>query len=134
MPAYNFQPQFADAVQSGEKRQTIRAIGKRRHATPGQPIQLYTGMMHKTCRKLIKPDPVCTAVQRVRIEKFPAKNKHDCDFFQMYLDGEVMFKHEVRDLAINDGFDSPEAFFQFFDQTYFKKNGDWPFNGLLIRW
>ena len=133
MPAYNFQQQFADAVQSGEKRQTIRAIGKRRHATPGQPIQLYTGMMHKTCRKLIKPDPVCTAVQRIRIEKFAGKNG-EADYFAMYLDGEVMFKHEVRDLAINDGFDSPEAFFQFFDQTYFKKNGDWPFSGLLIRW
>lgn len=133
MPAYNFQSRFADAVQFGSKRQTIRALGKRRHATPGQPIQLYTGMMHKTCRKLITPDPVCTAVQRVRIEKFPAKSKHDRDFFQLYLDGEVMFKHEVREMAFQDGFDSPEDFFQFFDQTYFKKN-DMPFEGVLIRW
>ena len=129
MPAYNFQSRFADAVQHGEKRQTIRAIGKRRHAIPGQPIQLYTGMMHKTCQKLITPDPICTDVQRVRIEKFPAKSKHDCDFFQMYLDGKAMFRHEVRELAVKDGFNSPEDFFQFFDKTH-----GMPFEGVLIRW
>ena len=128
MPAYNFQSRFADAVQFGEKRQTIRAIGKRRHATPGQPIQLYTGMRHKTCRKLIDPDPVCTAVHRVRIEKFAGK-KGEAPFFQMYLDGEALFKHEVRELAEKDGFISPEDFFQFFDKTH-----DMPFEGVLIRW
>ena len=129
MPAYNFKPQFADAVQFGSKRQTIRALGKRRHARPGQPIQLYTGMMHKTCRKLIDPDPICTDVQRIRIEKFPAKNKHDCDFFQMYLDGKAMFRHEVHELAVKDGFNSTEDFFQFFDKTH-----GMPFEGVLIRW
>lgn len=112
MPAYNFKPRFADAVQHGEKRQTIRAIGKRRHARPGQPIQLYTGMMHKTCRKLITPDPICTEVHLVRIEKFPAKSKNDCDFYQMYLDGKAMFRHEVSALALKDGFATTEDFFR----------------------
>lgn len=129
MPAYNFQARFADAVQFGSKRQTIRAIGKRSHATPGQPIQLYTGQRTKACRKLITPDPVCTAVHSIRIEKFPAKNKHDRDFFQMYLDGETMFRHEVRELALKDGFVSPEDFYQFFDKTH-----GMPFEGVLIRW
>lgn len=129
MPAYNFQSRFADAVQHGEKRQTIRAIGKRRHARPGQPIQLYTGMMHKTCRKLIDPDPICTDVHLVRIEKFPAKNKDERAFYQMYLDGKAMFRHEVRELAIKDGFACEELFFVFFDKTH-----GMPFEGVLIRW
>lgn len=60
MPAYNFQKQFAPLVESGQKRQTIRAIGKRRHARPGESLQLYTGQRTKACRKLISPDPVAS--------------------------------------------------------------------------
>jgi hypothetical protein len=56
MPAYNFQKQFAPLVQSGEKRQTIRTLGKRSHAQPGNKLQLYTGMRTKQCRKLVDPD------------------------------------------------------------------------------
>ena len=67
MPAYTFQSRFAPLVASGEKRQTIRAIGKRRHAAVGDRIQLYTGMRTKACRKLVTPDPVCTFAAAVYI-------------------------------------------------------------------
>ncbi|MEM6839576.1 MAG: ASCH domain-containing protein [Cyanobacteria bacterium P01_C01_bin.120] len=63
MVAYNFKPQFAPLVESGVKRQTIRARGKRRHARPGEALQLYTGQRTKACRKLIAPDPKCTLVE-----------------------------------------------------------------------
>ena len=69
MPAYNFQKQFAPLVESGQKRQTIRAIGKRRHARPGESLQLYTGQRTKACRKLISPDPECVSVQAVYMFK-----------------------------------------------------------------
>lgn len=36
MVAYSFQSRFAPAVESGRKRQTIRAVGKRRHARQGE--------------------------------------------------------------------------------------------------
>ena len=52
MVAYNFQAQFAPAVERGEKLQTIRAEGKRRHARPGETVQLYTGMRRPGCRLL----------------------------------------------------------------------------------
>ncbi len=58
MVAYNFKPRFADAVERGEKRQTIRREGKRVHAKPGDKVQLYTGMRTKNCRKL--GEAVCT--------------------------------------------------------------------------
>jgi hypothetical protein len=54
MVAYNFQAQFAPAVEAGEKLQTIRAQGKRRHAQPGDVLQLYTGQRTRSCRLLRK--------------------------------------------------------------------------------
>ena len=39
MVAYNSQAQFAPDVESGKKRQTIRAEGKRPHARPGDVLQ-----------------------------------------------------------------------------------------------
>lgn len=59
MVAYNFQAQFADAVHRGFKRQTIRAPRKHGHVQAGAPVQLYTGMRTRGCRKLIDPDPIC---------------------------------------------------------------------------
>jgi hypothetical protein len=50
MVAYSFRPCFIDPILSGRKRQTIRAISRRRHARPGDPLQLYTGMRTKNCR------------------------------------------------------------------------------------
>ena len=45
--ALNFKQQFIPPILSGAKRQTIRAIGRRRHAIPGETLQLYTGMRTK---------------------------------------------------------------------------------------
>lgn len=47
MVAYNFQARFAPLVESGRKTITIRTRGTaRRHARPGDRVQLYTG--HRT--------------------------------------------------------------------------------------
>lgn len=42
------------------KSQTIRAIGKRRHASPGNTLQLYTAMRTKQCRLI--GEAVCVDV------------------------------------------------------------------------
>lgn len=66
MVAYSFKKQFIKPVQAGlgildpspenslitPKRQTIRAIGKRRHAREGENIQLYYGMRTKQCTSI----------------------------------------------------------------------------------
>lgn len=54
MPALNFKKEFAEAVELGEKRQTVRAHRKdgRAHAKVGDAIKLYTGMRTKGCRLL----------------------------------------------------------------------------------
>ena len=51
MPALNFKKQFAEKVETGEKRQTVRAKRKRAFVV-GDKLYLYTGMRTKYCRKL----------------------------------------------------------------------------------
>lgn len=128
MSAYNFQKQFAPLVETGEKRQTIRAMGKRKHAACGERVQLYTGMRTKSCRKLVSPDPVCTSVQRVNIIKVSICSKI-ADAYLMYLDGKQVFIHEIAEIAHADGFEDIVAFFNFFQDTH-----GMPFNGVLIKW
>ena len=65
MVAYSFRPRFLDPIVSGRKRQTIRAIGRRRHARPGEALQLYTGMRTKQCRLIGRA--TCTAVAAVTL-------------------------------------------------------------------
>ena len=53
MPALNFRAEFADAVERGEKCQTIRAYRKDgRNPKPGDTLHLYTGMRTRACRRL----------------------------------------------------------------------------------
>lgn len=48
MVAYSFRPRFVEPIRSGTKRQTIRA-DRKRHARPGETLQLYTGMRTRRC-------------------------------------------------------------------------------------
>jgi hypothetical protein len=60
MVAYSFKQRFVQPIRVGlssvslsfdcpPKRQTIRRIGGRRHARPGETVQLYTGMRTRNC-------------------------------------------------------------------------------------
>jgi hypothetical protein len=128
MPAYNFKAQFAALVESGQKRQTIRAIGKRRHASPGEALQLYTGQRTKACRKLVTPDPICTETHTVTMVRVIAPRR-DANAYRLYLDGELVFWDEVPAIAIADGFGNSTAFFNFFEDAH-----GMPFPGILIKW
>ncbi len=115
MPALNFQKQFAPLVESGEKRQTIRAERKdgRMPAKPGDIIALYTGMRTKSCRKLA--DVECIAVDPIRIS-----------YGYISVDSQIQDEHR---LAVADGFDDVAAMRDWFNKTH-----GLPFSGLLIRW
>ncbi len=71
MVAYSFNKRFAEPIAFGHpttgivKRQTIRAPRKR-HARPGELLQLYQGMRTKHCVRIV-PDQICTAVWRIRL-------------------------------------------------------------------
>lgn len=62
MVAYSFKRRFVDPILEGTKRQTIRA-DRRRHARPGEELQLYTAMRTKSCRLIAKAR--CLSVEPV---------------------------------------------------------------------
>lgn len=67
MVAYSFKSRFVEPIAAGRKRQTIRN-DRKRHARPGEELQLYTAMRTKQCRLIARA--VCFAVTPIRIEFF----------------------------------------------------------------
>lgn len=121
MVAYNFQARFADQVAALEKRQTIRLLGKRRHARPGDALQLYTGMRTRACRLLIEAR--CTAVAGVRIE--PASD----GVAAVLIDGRRLDALESYAFAVADGFSSLADMAAWFESAH-----GLPFAGVVIQW
>jgi len=120
MPALNFKAQFADAVESGMKRQTIRATRKR-PINVGDKLYLYTGMRTKQCRKL--GEAVCRAAVPLTMQL------HAGDFYRFKLAGRVMTTFEKDSLALADGFRDFDRLAAWFEQTH-----GLPFEGQVIRW
>lgn len=123
MVAINFKAQFADDVEDGTKRQTIR---QKARCKPGDTLQLYTGMRQKGCRLL--GTAVCLSVTPIKI------NATD-----MELDGRMLLAgHATRgdledrddDFAQKDGFKGFTEMAEWFEKTY----GKLPFVGFVIKW
>lgn len=66
MVAYGFKGRFVAPIRSGLKRHTMRN-DRKRHARPGEPVQIYEKMRQKGCAKII-PDPLCERVEPVRLD------------------------------------------------------------------
>ena len=65
MVAYSFQKQFIAPILAGRKAQTVRA-DRKRHARPGEDLQLYSGMRTKHCRLI--GTAVCMEIVPIRFE------------------------------------------------------------------
>lgn len=123
MAAYNFQTRFVGPIQRGTKTQTIRRIGKRRHARAGEMVQLYTGMRTKQCRKIVE-DRIC--LQAVQITIYIGESW----FEKIYVSGVMLHPVEWTKFAKRDGFDSVDDFYQCFKSMH----GAGTFRGVLIQW
>lgn len=108
MVAYNFKAQFADLVERGEKRQTIRPRRKR-PTRPGDALQHYTGMRTRKARKL--RDAVCTAVEPFDLDDEPGR-------IVIRVNGEPLPPLQAQALAKADGFETVSAFVAFFIDHY----------------
>ncbi len=116
MVALNFQPQFAPAVASGEKRQTIRPSFR---GKVGCLLQLYTGQRTKACRKLVDPDPRCTMAMYVGLT---ARG--------VTLGDASRCPGNLDEFAQQDGFANYGAMFRWFSERYETAS----FTGVLIQW
>lgn len=117
MPALNFHSRFAPLVESGQKRQTIRAFRKDgRDPKPGDTLYLFTGMQTKRCRKI--------GVAVVESVEFV-----DIDERSLVVGNRDLHATEADELARDDGFQNWTDMEEWVKRTY-----GLPFEGLLIRW
>ena len=116
----NFSSRFADAVQSGSKKQTIRRLRKD-GATPnvGETLHLYTGLMTKKARRLGRVP--CASVKFVHMALRSGR-------FSVEVAGLPLDIPAMGALVRADGFDSVAEFGEFF------KLQKGPFDGYMISW
>ncbi len=143
MVAYSFAPQFQDQVAALTKLQTIRG-DRRRHARPGEPVQLYAGMRTRFCRKLVDPDPTCIAVVPVQISTSVLVDEL---IASIVVAGRPLHRDEIEAFAAANGFGLAAFGDQRWKQTgrtgtarynmgdwWTTKHGGGHFDGWLIRW
>ena len=118
MPAINFQPRFAELVESGRKTQTIR---KSNRFKVGDTVQLYTGQRTKQCRKL--GEGVVTGVHW-----FYLRYDHERRPYFLIASLPLTFSH-MDEFAERDGFISAQDMID-----WFEKQHGLPFKGWLITW
>ena len=140
MVAYNFRERFAPLIASGKKRQTIREIGARRHARPGDALQLYTGMRTRNCRKILADDPKCRhayAIQLDLSQRILKTTRYHPSPTPVFVIDRVVIDDlgrlagkRLEAFARADGFDTLADMADFFGRTY----GTGIFSGALITW
>lgn len=134
MVAYSFKKRFIDPIRVGlsrvslsfdcpPKRQTIRAIGKRRHARPGETLQLYCGMRTKQCQKI--GDARCVSVEPIMIQV----PKDDAWLWVKIATGKAF--SASNQFAIDDGFEGVEDMWRFWRREHPEAL---TFKGVLIKW
>ncbi len=125
MPQLKFSAQFAAAVSSGTKRQTIRAMRKnpiREHDV----LHLFTGLRTKNARRLLPPR-FCTSARLITMKRTA---RAEADLYQIELDHHGMLSgDEICEMATKDGFSSVSAFLE-----WFLPKGTDEFKGQLITW
>jgi hypothetical protein len=122
MVAYNFKPRFESPIRAGIKRQTIRAVGRRRHARPEDEVQLYVGMRTQRCKLMGRS--ICEQTSDIVIE-FAA------DAMTVAVDGKRLTGKKLDTFAQADGFTDRHDMRQFW-LTEHKPGLVW--HGVLVKW
>lgn len=141
MVAYSFQGRFIDPIKAGlgvkivnergqtpipgphPKLQTIRAIGKRRHARPGEELQLYYAQRSPRCMLIGKSR--CTEIKPVKLYIGP-------DSLGVDIDGDYFCgSTPTSEFAQADGFADVPDMLAFWTAEHPNVR---EFVGLLIKW
>lgn len=120
MVAYSFQPRFVDPIRTLAKRQTMRNR-RRRHARPGETVQLYTGLRSHRCRLI--GTATCTRVAAVALDFV----KNEIVVGPAHID----MADELDWFARADGFDDWNDLRGWFADTH-DAVANW--SGVLIEW
>ena len=120
MPAINFNSRFADDVEAGRKRRTIRG----RYIKPGEPLYFFTGQRTKTCRRL--GEAVCRTCEPVMI----GRDARLASGYWVKLNGMMLTSQEADRFAAVDGFESMADMVAFLS----KRRGGLPMSGWVTTW
>ena len=123
MVAYSYKKQFVPQILAGTKLYTLRANGKRAHATVGQMLQFYCAMRTKHCFKIM-PDLPCTLVGAVEVDVGGSHIRSVSSPFGHHIGG------DLDDFAVSDGFEDASAMHAFWVENH----GTGVFHGRLISW
>lgn len=139
MVAYSFRPMFGHQVSSLTKRQTVRA-DRKRHARPGEPVQLYQGMRTRDCVKLVDPDPICSRVRSIEIA---VTDLMPVAIVSIAIEGIPLQREEIELFCRADGF-APSCVREFWllgdtarenmGSFWLHHHGVGRFEGVLIEW
>lgn len=109
---------FIDKILSGEKRQTIRKDGKKwENVKMGDKLTLYDLDTIKLGEAEVE------SIDNIDIELTLGI------FTRIRINDKYLFIREMRELALNDGFSTIDAFFKFFHDHYGEE-----FKGKIIKW
>lgn len=128
MVAYSFKKQFGPPILAGTKAQTIRA-DRKRHARPGEFVQLFTGMRTRQCRRL--GESRCVEVLPVRM----VFSKRGAAELMQVGERYLVTSSQMDAFARADGFADLEAMARFWWAEHPPEGGNvLTFEGILIRW
>lgn len=133
MVAYSFKARFGDPIVTLEKRQTVRG-SRKRHARPGEPMQLYQAMRTKHCRKLLDIDPICRDVRDIKIIICAA---HPELVAAIRIEGVALDDGAIETFAWDDGFrpDAPDLSARLdMGRFWLRAHGEAIFQGVVLRW
>jgi len=143
MVAYSFKERFIKPIEVGlssvrlsfdpePKTQTIRGIGKKRHARPGENVQLYYAQRTKQCRLLGVAR--CLAAPGIRI--FVKQERVEIEAIpHMAENARTLTMAATLDrFAISDGFGDWADMRQFWIDEHSELVRLGPFVGVLVRW
>lgn len=127
MVAYSFKPSFVPLIEAGIKQQTIR-LPRKRHARPGEALQLFQGPRMKPVRI---GGAICLSTSQVRLD-FKADTVLINDFIEIQGD------EQLNAFATRDGFGDSRsgiAPWEFMGRWWSITHPDQPvFAGVLVDW
>ena len=130
MVAYSFKRRFVEPILVGTKGQTIRGLRKR-HARPGEDLQLYVAMRTKQCR-LIARSP-CESVVPVRLLFHRAHGPISFDVDGVRLGSDAMERFAEADGFGESGYAALDMC-GFWFETHGPDADEIDFEGVVIRW
>lgn len=114
----SFKPQFIIPILEKTKIHSIREDRHNRWRT-GRKIQIATGQRTKEYKQ--HDEQVCVSTQKIEIRWFD----NQLQSATVSVDGRYLNSTEIKQLAINDGFESIVAFYYWFEEDY---------TGKIIHW